>query len=157
MSYRDWFRISALWGALAAVSFAGCGGGAEDKWSAERPKPAPAGGTVQYKGAPVEGATVVFVPQGHKQAATAQTDGSGKFQLQTYEPGDGAVPGEYKVTVRKVEATAPPETEETNPSDATPPQHRSLIPERYSNVQQTDLTASVKEGAENSFTFELKD
>lgn len=157
MADRNCFRTRALWGALAAAALAGCGGGDEDKWTAERPKPAPAGGTVQYKGEPVEGATVVFVPQGHKQAATAQTDASGKFQLQTYKPGDGAVPGEYKVTVRKAEATAPPASEETNVNDTTAPKQRSLIPERYSNVQQTDLTASVKEGAENDFTLELKD
>ena len=157
MASRVDLRFPALWITLAAALLAGCGS-EEDKWTAERPKPAPAGGTVQYKGEAVEGATVVFVPQGHTQAATAQTDASGKFQLQTYEPGDGAVPGEYKVTVRKVETpAAPPETEITNPNDTTAPQHRSLIPERYSNVQQTDLTASVKEGAENNFTLELKE
>jgi hypothetical protein len=154
MEFRNCFRSPGLWGALAAALLAGCGD--EDKWSAERPKPAPAGGTVLYKGQPVEGATVVFVPQGHQQAASAQTDASGTFQLRTYDPGDGAVPGEYKVTVRKTEATAPPETELTNVNDTTPPQHRLLIPERYSNVQNTDLKAGVKEGAENSFALELK-
>jgi hypothetical protein len=157
MADRTRSRFTTLYAALAAGLLAGCGGSDEDKWTAERPKPVPAGGIVLYNGDPVEGATVVFVPEGHKQAATAQTDASGKFQLQTYDPGDGAVPGEYKVTVRKAEATAAPASEETNVNDTTAPKQRSLIPERYSNVQQTDLTASVKEGAENNFTLELTD
>ncbi|MGH7202173.1 MAG: carboxypeptidase-like regulatory domain-containing protein, partial [Planctomycetaceae bacterium] len=67
-----------------------------------------------YNEQPVEGATVVFIPTGHKHGATAQTDAEGKFQLRTYEPGDGAVPGNYKVTIRKVEMPAQPEEEESN-------------------------------------------
>ena len=134
---------------------AGCGGG-EDKWSAERPKPVPAGGTVLYKNAPVEGATVTLVPQGTSQAAIGQTDADGRFKLQTYAPGDGAVPGEYTVSVRKVEVAAQAR-EETNVNDSTPIQERSLLPKKYSDAQKSGLKASVKEGAENDFKFELQD
>jgi hypothetical protein len=147
--------MEAVLAYIAVGLLAGCGGG-EDKWTQERPKPVPAGGTVLYKNEPVEGATVTFVPTGTAQAAIGQTDASGKFQLQTYQPGDGAVPGDYKVTVRKVEVAAQA-SEETNVFDTKPIEERSLLPQRYGKAEKTDLTASVKEEAENGFTFELKD
>ena len=154
MRCRVHHQIYVVLTCLVAALSAGCGGG-EDKWSKERPKPVPAAGTVLYKNQPVEGATVTFVPQGDAQAAIGQTDAGGKFQLQTYQPGDGAVPGEYKVTVRKVEVAAEAR-EETNVFDTKPIEERSLLPQRYGKADKTDLTASVKEG-ENDFKFELKD
>src|SRR5688500_11876299 len=67
-------------------------------------------GTVLYKGQPVEGATVIFHPQG--AAATARpaqgkSESGGHFTLTTYfGPSDqpaGALPGDYKVTVSKID------------------------------------------------------
>jgi hypothetical protein len=139
----------------AAVALAGCGGG--DEWSADRPKPVPVSGIVLYKQQPVAGATVVFHPEGHAHAATGQTDAAGKFQLQTLKPNDGAVPGEYKVTVRKVEVQAGAEEEMTQVDDTSSPEQRSLLPDHYGGTESTDLTASVTEGGANNFEFELKD
>ena len=155
MSSRLRRAARAIFTCFAVGLLAGCGG-SEDKWSKERPQPFPAGGTVLYKSEPVEGATVTFLPQGNSQAAIGQTDAKGRFRLQTYQPADGAVPGEYKVTVRKVEVAAEAR-EETNVFDTTPIKEQSLLPERYGTAQKTDLTASVKEGDKNDFTFELKD
>ncbi|MFG0335441.1 MAG: hypothetical protein ACF8TS_18945, partial [Maioricimonas sp. JB049] len=65
----------------------------------DRPETAPVTGTVMYQGEPVEGATVVFTPAGSQATgAVAKTDASGKFELMTYEPGDGAIPGKYQVS-----------------------------------------------------------
>jgi len=40
-----------------------------------------ASGTVTHNGQPVEGATVVFSPEGEGRAASGLTDASGRFQL----------------------------------------------------------------------------
>ena len=62
----------------------------------------PASGKVTYKGAPVEGAIVTFVPQGNGRTATATTRAGGVFSLTTVDS-SGALPGKYRVTVDKVE------------------------------------------------------
>src|SRR5262245_26780612 len=60
----------------------------------------PVSGKVTYKGAPVEGAIVTFVPEGSGRTATATTRASGVFSLTTVDS-PGAMPGKYKVTVDK--------------------------------------------------------
>ena len=61
----------------------------------------PVGGKVTYKGAPVEGAIITFVPEGVGRTATATTAAGGVFSLTTVDAA-GAMPGKYKVTVDKV-------------------------------------------------------
>lgn len=142
--------------ALMILCLAGCGSGS-DEWAAKRPTPVPAGGAVLHKGQPVSDATVLFVPEGHKHAAIGRTDADGKFKLQTFEQDDGAVPGDFKVTVRKVEVIAAAGDPEEDDAELPPPEERSLLPESYGNAALSGLTASVKEGGENNFTFELTD
>src|SRR5215218_3825601 len=71
---------------------------------------AKAGGSVTYKGAPIEGAIVVFLPAAEGNSARpaeTRTTADGSFAMQTsagsgkYQ--DGIPPGEYLVSVRKVE------------------------------------------------------
>jgi hypothetical protein len=51
-------------------------------------------------GQPVEGATVIFEQQGGKvHAASGFTDKDGIFYLGTFQPGDGAFPGDYLVLI----------------------------------------------------------
>jgi hypothetical protein len=59
-------------------------------------------GKVTLDGQPVEGASVQFVPIGEGQPAFGTTDASGVFTLSTFKQGDGALKGEYKVTVSKM-------------------------------------------------------
>jgi hypothetical protein len=62
-------------------------------------------GKVTLDGQPVSGATVTLKPVASDgMSASGFTDNDGNFTLQTYKPGDGAVPGDYKITVTKVEA-----------------------------------------------------
>ena len=70
----------------------------------------PAGGTVTYNGIPVQGASVSFTPVAVKngRAAIGSTNSDGRFALTTLNHDDGAIPGQYKVTVIKME----------NPQDA---------------------------------------
>ena len=142
-------------GALALM--AGCSTSASDKWTKDRPKTFPAEGVVTYKGQGVEGASVTFAPTDRKgTAAYAITDAEGKFVLNTFGDKDGAAAGEYTVTITKKQ------TDTTqNPKDPNGPPlksvEKSLIPARYASSGTSKLTASVKDGGENKFTFELKD
>jgi len=153
MRFGNGFCLSFL---TAAVALVGCGGGT-DKWTAERPKPFPAQGTVLLDKRPVEGATVVFQPDDNKHAATGMTNADGVFHLQTYEPGDGAVPGKYKVTVTKVTVTSTTASEQSSTSGASAaPKSEWVTPKKYSLATSSGLTADVTEGGENKFSFDLQ-
>lgn len=151
---------SVLFWSYAAVVLGGCGGG-NDKWKKDRPKVASAEGSVKYKGAPIEGAIVIFVPQdGKSAAASAMTDAAGNFKMSAFSSELGAVPGKYKVTVSKtIQAQAPAGTaaghDDPNFGVVIPPQH--LIPEKYSQAETSGLIADVPEAGKTDFLFDLKD
>ena len=114
---------------------------------------APATGVVTYKGAPVPGAVVVFQPasdEGSTKPAQTQTGDGGAFSMQTLSNGtqlqDGVMPGEYLVSIRKIEA----------PADFTGPP-REVLPRKYGNAKSSGLKASVKNAGENKFEFKLSD
>lgn len=112
-------RIACL-GVLVA-SLCGCGGGE----SARTLPTVPVGGTVTYMGQPVADATVIFAPiqSGEDSfAATARTDANGKYELSTgFGPStevEGAVAGDYTVTIIKVKQAAPVATGGGSPNPA---------------------------------------
>ena len=137
---RHWSMVLAL-AVLGAM--AGCGG-------PDRPMTVPVSGIVRYAGQPVAGADVVFQPQ-QGPMATGQTDEQGRFQLMTFQPGDGAVPGEYAVMISKKEAVVDPRQPE-NPY----PQVRDVLPPRYGNATQSRLTVRVQAAQRNDFPFDLQ-
>lgn len=126
-------------------------------------------GTVTYRGAPVEGAQVAFLPDGSGRAAAATTDSSGRFSLNTAGAGDGAVPGSYKVIVTKTSAPAAvaadasmtPEERDAaaraamERGETKPPE--DLLPAKYKSPATSGLTATIAQGEKNEFSFELKD
>ncbi len=145
--------VLASFALVCSAILIGCGGPAEDP---NRPATVAVSGTVTYNGQPIEGATVAFLPKVPAgTGASGRTDASGKFGLTAFQPGDGAVPGSYLVTIVKTEAQGGGEVQED--SSAAPAVPKSLLPEKYGNPQGSGLTAEVKEGAENQFTFDLKD
>jgi hypothetical protein len=114
-------------------------------------------GIVLYKNQPVDGATVSFLPKGEgptAKPAHGKTDGSGHFMLTTYfgptEQPAGALPGEYKVTVTKIDE---PKGAFDPHKDPPPKNH---LPARYMTPQQSPLTATIKDGA-NRLEFKLDD
>lgn len=159
MSRLGSYLISGL---AMALFVAGCGQSTQD---ANRPKTIPVTGTVTYKDAPVEGATVTFSPatQGpESRGAVGKTDASGKYQLTTFEPGDGAIPGSYVVTISKTETTGALSEEEVNKyyeQGKTPPEPKTtdLLPAKYKTPKGSDLKADVSEGSDNAFDFNLTD
>ena len=88
------FAIRAsLLAAVMAASAPGCG---DDTGLAKR---YPVSGTVTYKGQPVEKGRISFIPATPEgRSAAGQVEG-GRYSLTTMSPGDGAIPGKYKVTV----------------------------------------------------------
>jgi hypothetical protein len=97
-------RIILVASRLAALlPLAGCTGG-------DKLPTVPVTGTVTYNGAPLEGATVSFLPKDQSEGArgaSGTTDAQGKFKLETFLAGNkmvaGALVGEYAVTVSKRE------------------------------------------------------
>jgi hypothetical protein len=93
MQWQVLIRWASALALLAAV--AGCGGSK---------KAVPVKGTVTMDGKPVSLASVVFVPQKEGgPLAQAMTNDNGDFELTTFQPNDGALPGEYNITVTKVD------------------------------------------------------
>jgi hypothetical protein len=83
-------------GPALVLAGAGCG--------SSGPRTVKINGTVTLDGKPLEGALVTFIPEakdGH--LATGRTDTGGHFQLTTFNTDDGALAGQYKVTVAKTE------------------------------------------------------
>jgi hypothetical protein len=142
---------------LGLAAAAGCGGD-KPKW--QRPKPVHAGGVVRLNGQPLESALVTFTNPTLGVSASGRSDAEGKFTLTTFEQGDGAVPGKYKVSVSKVIAppglvdkTAAPVMRRAGAPPA--PQPRWLIPKRYGNAETSGLTAEVSEAGSSEIVLEL--
>lgn len=169
-------RFMALMGLLALV---GCG---SDPHVANRPDVVPVTGVVTLDGAPVEGATVTFVntagmapgEQVTGRSSVGRTDESGRFELTTFESGDGAVPGGYTVTVTKYEVQATggggtttdvseeggslegesytaPDEESADADTAT-----NLLPEKYDSAKSSNLSVTVKADGENDIPISLE-
>lgn len=125
-------------------------------------------GKVTLFGAPLSSATVAFAPTDGQPTAIGSTDDQGNFRLTTYEFGDGAAEGAYRVVISK--ATSAPTGESSTEShganyvDTAGAAHgggaassgEKLVPAQYSNSKDTPLTAEVKPEGENTFTFEIK-
>jgi len=142
---------------VLVLLFVGCG----ETVDADRPETAPVTGTVTYNGQPVEGATVTFMAGASGgRGAVGTTDASGKFQLTTFEAGDGAIPGAYKVKIAKTVGGAPTagEGEIMAPPTGGPPtsEVKDELPVKYKDENTSGLTADVKDG-DNDFPFELTD
>jgi len=120
----------------------------------------PLHGTVTLDGRPLGRATVYFIAQNPGgRDALGSTDADGVFHLSTFQPGDGALPGSYKVVVRP----AQPDTGIVSKTpieamDATthqkPVHPLVIIPPRYSQPGQTILVQDVP--ASGDVIFELQ-
>lgn len=134
---------------MTALVLTGCGDSVEVLKLAD---PVPASGTVTMDSKPLPKALVNFSPDGGVKGpgSSAITDENGKFNLITMINGEskpGAVPGAYRVTISSMVG---PDGNPIVPDGETPPAMiaaREILPERYSNPAQTELTATVSESA----------
>lgn len=152
---RDIFSVICLillGMAISLVALSGCSGRASVPG---RPKTVPVKVTVIYRGSPVAEANVQFLPDGTGNAATGVTDSQGIARLTTFEQNDGAVPGTYRVTIRKSIQVGG-----SNPADPdappVPATYREELPAKYGTPETSGLTALVSE-SQTEFTFELTD
>lgn len=143
-----------LAGALLVIS--GCGT-QTDRWKQARPETTLASGIVNYRDHPLAGAIVVFQPlEAGGVGASALTDEQGAFELKTFPPDSGVVPGEYQVSVSKTGAPGTLPMPEPS-ADPDPIRVVSLIPERYGIPAKSGLKAIVPPEGTDALVFELKD
>ena len=120
---------------LLPLLIAGCGG------NTSRLPTHPVEGFVQFEGRPLPGAFVVLHPKGIADQkvlpAHAKTDASGKFKASTYDANDGAIAGEYSVTVEYQELVKTDDGVVAGPN---------LLPLKYASPQTTDVTIRVAQG-----------
>jgi hypothetical protein len=123
--------------ALILLMAAGCGGGDTEPLSEVR-------GQVFFRGKPLEGGTIVFVPDptrggGGGPLARAEIQSDGRYRLST---GDrpGAVAGWHRVTV----ATAAPAGSTAN-----------ALSDRYRDPETSGQCHEVKPGQENTIDLHL--
>ena len=129
----------------------------------------PAKGVVLYKGTPVEGASLTFVPDNavsgtssstEQRPATAVSDASGRFTMMTLQPNDGVFPGKYTVVITKNIPTRVYSNEEMQEffrqGRPTPiPEEKNELPEQYSSPQTSPLKVDLNQKGDKSLTFEL--
>ena len=118
-------------------------------------------GTITLDGIIVADADVGFTPKPGSDGipAVGKTDANGVYRLTSAQGGEfgkGAVVGEYDVRVMKYLDLDIVEPENPQPGDHVPlanPKHH--LPERYSDVKTSGLSATVKKGR-NQIDFNLE-
>lgn len=147
---------SALGSALSGLVFVavvGCG--------SSNPTTYPVTGTVTFEGKPLAGANIGFsATDENTRGAIGVTDSEGKYSLTTFEKGDGAMAGTFKVTVSKFDGPAAPvkladpsaSTGDELPANYTPEAastaapSKNLVPQKYLRPQTTPLSFTVEAG-----------
>jgi hypothetical protein len=125
-SFRGWRVLAAALVLLLGV--VGCG-----------PRLYPVRGRVTYPdGKPVAEGMVVFEGQGPENRLTARGDvgADGRYELSTYKPGDGVLPGKYRVLV------AP----KSDPNAVDRPSKPPPFDGRYTNFKTSGLEVEVEPG-----------
>lgn len=135
-------RFAAIVSCAALLSFLGCGEGLPSRYPVE--------GQVTYRGKPLAEATVLFHPLGEAAPGLAQpmaiTDEQGKFRLTTAQPNDGAVPGEYAITVTQPALVMVGEEETRNGPNTLPALYAKpdTTPLRYTVVAGTNVVPPIE-------------
>lgn len=138
---------------LFSTSFQGCG--QVDRGSL--PEVYPVSGIVTMDGKAVANATLSFQLIEGSRSAIAQTDERGRYQLTTFHSDDGAIPGEYQITVMQfstqpVDYPVRQSEDDRNYVDYVPV---NMLPEKFSDARRSGLTAVVKP-EKNVIDIELK-
>lgn len=140
-------RLSLL--LLLCLLITGCAQGPTDTPPLARVK-----GTVTLDGKPLTSGSVQFTPDQNRgttgRMALGNINEDGTFELMTITAGDGAQVGYHLVAIESYESSS---FDPNQPVNQSP---KSLIPKRYTDPKTSALTAEVKSGEENTFTFELK-
>ncbi len=139
--------------AIVAVTL-GCG-------PSDQVKVYPVKGVVSFEGKPMKGGgSIAFIPSGGQSGAApgGEIKEDGTYELMTYKPGDGSMPGDFRVAITQVtvkEPEAAPDGSAPKPVDGPNVQPADQIPMIYSNYAESPLTAKV-DAKPNEINFDLK-
>jgi len=101
-------------------------------------------GTVTHQGKPIEKGTITFLStDGERPNATGAIT-AGSYTLQTAEPGDGAVVGEYKIAVSDID----PDVYNTELPGVPIKKPKSAVPKKYLNADSSGLSFKVEPGSQ---------
>ena len=137
---------------VAAVVLPGC---ARQGFQNLRQATYPVEGQVTLDGNPVANATVVFKPVDPtnfkwRETPQAKTDAEGRFTVFTYESGDGAPTGEYRVGIAVLGGG-----DDEGGDQARRETSSVKIPQRYGDASTSGLTAKVESKPNVLVPFEL--
>lgn len=139
---------------VAVFAIAGCG--PESRTSGVT-------GTVTFEGAAVPEGTITFYPKAGGRPAIGQIQSDGTYELSTFAPGDGAVPGEHKVAIEAKQVSgagaAPTSLQDEIAQTSFGANSKTssvnwLVPEKYASSESSELTATVESGS-NKIDFQL--
>lgn len=137
MEYRR-FTLPYLLVMIVLSCFVGCGESAGTH---------PVSGTVKFDDGKVpqgEIAEITFQPAAGSTAskgASGSIQPDGTFRLTTFKQGDGALAGDYQVTLRVLDAY---------------PRGHSLVAPEFSDSRKTPLKATVEPGGGSGFDFVVR-
>jgi len=138
---------------FTVLLIAGCGSG--------RPTTVPVRGKVTFDGKPVPTGRITFYPA-EGRSATGAIGPDGSYTLTTFEPGDGALPGKHRVTIRAVQQSSATmsKSPERKLRDGIPDSDlmgtlRWLVPERYSRRETSGLDVEVTPERTEPYDFQL--
>lgn len=128
---------------LSTICLVGC-----QSRDPDLPPLVPVSGTITHEGMPLAKAAVYFMPTGATlgTGSSGVTDDQGHYELHTLHNGKGAPVGAYKVTISRI---VRPDGTDFPPGEVidemgTP--HKQLLSPKYSNMEQSILSAEVPEG-----------
>jgi hypothetical protein len=119
----------------------------------------PASGELRFNNKPVAGAAIYFNPVGQSKSASAITDSGGNFAVMTLNPRDGIYPGEYVITVTKIEHRGEMREEEKAGSrELIIHDSREIIehlPTKYAEPDTSDLKITIPEKGNKNIVIDL--
>ena len=158
-------RMAVVIFCVLTVFLSGCGGDGFER-------PVPVSGKVTLSGKAVDGATVTFLSKAGLRSASGNTDKDGNFKLTCVNTDDGAVPGDYVVTIAKQEAKGGGSSSVDISSGNFGADYgarmgaagsgnmakvmKELLPAKFADAAESGLVRTVVKGDKNEFTFDLK-
>lgn len=146
-------RYSTKVAILSVVLCCGCARDADDKWKSGRPKTVPARGTISLAGKPLGRAQIVLVPATGEHGGSGLSSENGSFSLASFPPDDGVVPGSYRVMIVKSEMPQNPDPD--GPESTEPRYAKSLIPEKYTNPDTSELVVDIPDSGDVNIQLKL--
>lgn len=120
----------------------------------------PVSGIVTVEGEPLKTGRIKFHPEeGRPASGVINQDGS--YSLTTIDEGDGAKPGEYKVTVEAIDSKTVGQRPKSLAEEMagvgadTQTQTETLIDPKYSVKTTSGLTATVKNSGNSDINFDV--